>query len=204
MSVAEYATGFDELAQLAPTMVPTDEAGKMKFMHSLHLENAKQIDSGKEGPESYTDIIQRVLRNEGWDKQEDKSVETRSACPSDGKERKENYRNGGQSSSRSRKFNRNSRPSLKRQSSNFSESRPRYDNRNREGSKRRPKNPDNQNTRSDTRPEKKLRRLRRRWCHNALSAIKLTQESAALETTASAIITARKATSREITRAHPP
>ena len=95
-------------------MVPTDEVGKMKFMHDLHPEIAKQIDNGKDGPKSYTDAIERALRNEGWKKQEDKSVETQSACPSDGKERKENCKKGGQSLFRSRNFNRNSRPSFKR------------------------------------------------------------------------------------------
>ena len=79
VSVAEYVTKFYELAWFASTMVPTDEARKMKFMHGLRLEIAKQIDSGKEGPESYTNVVQRALHNNRWDKQEDKSVETRPA-----------------------------------------------------------------------------------------------------------------------------
>ena len=63
----------------------------MKFMHGLCSEIAKQIDSGKEGPKSYTDVVQRAVRNDGWDKQEDKSFETRSVRPSDGKEMKRDY-----------------------------------------------------------------------------------------------------------------
>ena len=76
----EYVAKFDELARFAPTMVPTDEPRKIKFMHGLHPEVAKQIDNGREGPESYTDPVQRALRNDGWDKPEDKSVEARSNC----------------------------------------------------------------------------------------------------------------------------
>ena len=56
---------FDELARFAPTMVPIDEARKMKFMHKFRPEIAKQIDSGKQGHESYTDAIQRALRDDG-------------------------------------------------------------------------------------------------------------------------------------------
>ena len=48
---------FDELARFAPTIVPTDDARKMKFMHGLRPKVAKQIDNGKEGPESYTDAV---------------------------------------------------------------------------------------------------------------------------------------------------
>ena len=51
ISVVEY------VAKFAPTIVPTDDARKLKFMHGLRLEVAKQIDSGREGPESYADVV---------------------------------------------------------------------------------------------------------------------------------------------------
>ena len=33
MSMAKYTAKFDELARFAPTIVPTDDARKMKYMH---------------------------------------------------------------------------------------------------------------------------------------------------------------------------
>ena len=57
MSVAEYVAKFDELALFAPIMVLTNEARKMIFMHGMHPEITKQIDSGKERPKSYTDAV---------------------------------------------------------------------------------------------------------------------------------------------------
>ena len=59
MSVAEYTAKFDELARFAPMIVPTDEARKAKYMYGLRTEFMKQIDNGKEGPESYADAVQR-------------------------------------------------------------------------------------------------------------------------------------------------
>ena len=56
---------FGELARFAPTIVPTYDACKVKFMHGLRPEVAKHIDSGREGHEYYTDIVQRALRNDG-------------------------------------------------------------------------------------------------------------------------------------------
>ena len=41
MSVAEHVAKFDELARFAPTIVPTDDARKMKFMHVLCTKVAK-------------------------------------------------------------------------------------------------------------------------------------------------------------------
>ena len=70
MTVTEYVAKFTELAHFAPTIVPTDDARKRKFMLGLRVEIAKQIDSGSHGPESYADAVQRALRNESWDKGE--------------------------------------------------------------------------------------------------------------------------------------
>ena len=53
----QYVTKFDELARFMPTIVPTDEARKMKFIYGLFLEIAKQTDNDREGPESYLDTV---------------------------------------------------------------------------------------------------------------------------------------------------
>ena len=58
MTVTEYVTKFTELARFAPTIVPTDDARKRKFMLGLRVEVAKQIDSGSHGPRSYADAVQ--------------------------------------------------------------------------------------------------------------------------------------------------
>ena len=68
MSVAEYTAKFYELAHFAPTIFPTDDAKKMKYIHGLRTEIVKQVDSGKEGPESHADAAQRALRNDEWDR----------------------------------------------------------------------------------------------------------------------------------------
>ena len=74
MTVTEYVTKFTELARFAPTIVPTDDARKRKFMLGLRVEVAKQIDSGSHGPRSYADAVQRALRNESWDLIEPKTA----------------------------------------------------------------------------------------------------------------------------------
>ena len=50
-------------------------------MRGLNVEVAKQIDTGSQGPETYSDAVQRALRNESWDRIKtkpvmDKDVET--------------------------------------------------------------------------------------------------------------------------------
>ena len=52
------------------------------------------------------------------------------------------------------------------------------------------------------RPGKKPRTTRQRWCHNVLSATRLTMKSTALGLAASISINARKVTLREIVGAH--
>ena len=74
MTVTEYVTKFTELARFAPTIVPTDDARKRKFMLGLRVEVAKQIDGVSHGPRSYADAVQRALRNESWDRIEPKTA----------------------------------------------------------------------------------------------------------------------------------
>ena len=74
MTVTEYETKFTELARFAPTIVPTDDARKRKFMLGLRVEVAKQIDGGSHGPRSYADAVQRALRNKSWDRIEPKTA----------------------------------------------------------------------------------------------------------------------------------
>ena len=57
MTVTEYVAMFNELARFAPSMVPTDKACKRKFMLGLKVDEAKQIDSGSHGLESFADAV---------------------------------------------------------------------------------------------------------------------------------------------------
>ena len=82
--MAEYTAKFDELARFAPTIVPTDDARKMKYMLELRTEIVKQVDSGREGPDSYADAVQRALRNDAWDKPGTKEVTNKTDRPVSG------------------------------------------------------------------------------------------------------------------------
>ena len=64
MTVLECTTKFKELARFSALIALTDEARKNKYMLRLRIDIARQIDSGKEGPESYADVVQRALRFE--------------------------------------------------------------------------------------------------------------------------------------------
>ena len=64
MTVTKYVAKFNELAHFIPSIVPTDEACKSKFMLGIRVDVAKQINSGSHCPYSFACTIQRVLRNE--------------------------------------------------------------------------------------------------------------------------------------------
>ena len=137
MSVAEYTAKFDELLRFAPTIVPTDDARKMKYMHGLRTEIVKQVDNGKEGPESYADAVQRALRNDGWDRQKDRTSGGRTYRPSDGQNKETGYEKKKQFQSRIGYFCKNNRFNFKKR--DFSKDNPgqRNENRNRSGEPKR-------------------------------------------------------------------
>ena len=66
MSVSEYTTKFDTLARFAPSLVPTDQVRKMKYMHELNMDIVSQVDSGDDGPRTYANAVQRALQIAGW------------------------------------------------------------------------------------------------------------------------------------------
>ena len=73
LSVADYVLKFDQLARFAPDIVATDTSRKNKFMRGLNSDIARFVDTGREGPASYADAVQRALRSESWvTKQEEK------------------------------------------------------------------------------------------------------------------------------------
>ena len=61
MTFSEYVTKFSELTRFAPTIVPTGNTRKRKFMLRLKVEVAKQIDRGSHGQRSYADVVQCAL-----------------------------------------------------------------------------------------------------------------------------------------------
>ena len=66
MTVAKYTAKLDELVRYALTMVATDDARKMKYIHGLSVEIVTQVDSGELGLRTYVDAVQRALRIDGW------------------------------------------------------------------------------------------------------------------------------------------
>jgi len=66
MSVAEYTAKFDSLAWFASSLVPTDQARKMKYMHGLNVNVVNHVDSGDVGPRTYANAVQRALHVAGW------------------------------------------------------------------------------------------------------------------------------------------
>ena len=50
MTVAKYATKFEELTRFSPAMVPIDEVRKSKFMHRLCTKIVKYVDARASGP----------------------------------------------------------------------------------------------------------------------------------------------------------
>lgn len=58
---------FDQLARFAPDMVATESQKVWRFMKGLRGDLVKFVDTGKEGPETYADAIERAIRIEAWD-----------------------------------------------------------------------------------------------------------------------------------------
>ena len=54
------------MAQYTPTLVATDDAGKMKYMQRLSVEIVTQVDSGEVGPRTYVYAVRRALGIDGW------------------------------------------------------------------------------------------------------------------------------------------
>ena len=72
MKVIEYTAKFDALARFAPSIISTDEARRVKYMHGLRIDIVKQVDSREVGPRSYTDAVQRALRVDRWEHRDEK------------------------------------------------------------------------------------------------------------------------------------
>ena len=66
MLVLEYVRQFDQLLRYAPDMVQIETSKVCRFLSGLHLGLAELIDIGRDVPESYTDAIGRVIRQESW------------------------------------------------------------------------------------------------------------------------------------------
>ena len=72
------------------------------------------MDSGKEGPESCADDVQRALRNNGWDRQKDRTSGGRTDRPGDGQNKETGYEKKKQFQSRIGYFRKNNRFNLKK------------------------------------------------------------------------------------------
>ena len=100
MTVPEYTAKFKELARFFAFITPTDKVRKNKYMLGLRIDIVRQIDSGKEGPESYADAVQRALRFESWNKREEESASGREERPAALSGTRPNFKRRFSSSSR--------------------------------------------------------------------------------------------------------
>ena len=73
LSVLEYVWQFDQLLRYAPDMVHPEMSKVWRFLSGLHLGLAGLVDTRRDGPESYADVVGRATRQESWMKT-DKSL----------------------------------------------------------------------------------------------------------------------------------
>ena len=59
----QYVAKFNKLARFVSSIMPIDEEWKRKFMLGLRVDVAKQINSGSHGLESFTNAVERAMRN---------------------------------------------------------------------------------------------------------------------------------------------
>ena len=70
MSVLEYVRQFDQLSQYASVMVQTEMSKVWRFLSELRPNLAGLVDTGRNGLESYTDVVGRAIRQESRTKAE--------------------------------------------------------------------------------------------------------------------------------------
>ena len=66
----EYVRQFDQLLRYAPDMVQIEMSKVWRFLSELCLGLAGLVDIGRDGPESYADVIGHAIRQESWMKTE--------------------------------------------------------------------------------------------------------------------------------------
>ena len=69
----EYVRQFDQVSRYAPDMVQNETSKVWRFLSGLCPSLARLVDTGRDGLESYADIVGHVIRQESWMKTE-KSV----------------------------------------------------------------------------------------------------------------------------------
>ena len=64
LSVLEYVRQFDQLSRYAPDIVQTETSKVWRFLNRIRPGLARLVDIGRDGPESYTDVVGRAIRQE--------------------------------------------------------------------------------------------------------------------------------------------
>ena len=60
----EYVRQFDQLSRYAPDIIQTETSKVWRFLSGLHLGPAGLVDTGRDGPELYADVVGRAIRQE--------------------------------------------------------------------------------------------------------------------------------------------
>ena len=64
----KYVRQFDQLSQYAPDMIQTEKSKVWRFLSGLRPGLAGLVDIGRDGPESYADVVGHAIRQESWAK----------------------------------------------------------------------------------------------------------------------------------------
>ena len=62
LSLLEYVRQFDQLSRYAPDMIQTETSKVWRFLSELRLGLAGLVDTGRDGPESYADVVGHAIR----------------------------------------------------------------------------------------------------------------------------------------------
>ena len=62
----KYVRQFDQLLRYALDMIQTETSKVWRFLSVLHCGLAGLVDTGRDGPESYADVVVRAIRHESW------------------------------------------------------------------------------------------------------------------------------------------
>ena len=64
--VVEYVRQFDQLSRYTPDMVQTETSEVWRFLSGLHPSLPGLVDTGRDGLESYANVVGRAIRQESW------------------------------------------------------------------------------------------------------------------------------------------
>ena len=68
LSVLEYVRQFDQLSWYAMDMIQMETSKVWRILSGLHFGLVRLVDTGRDGPVSYADVVGRAIRQKSWAK----------------------------------------------------------------------------------------------------------------------------------------